>query len=92
MNSTMGLRALRTISWSGRLRRSGRAGAWRLGLALTSRNSAMITFGSVTRGLSNHHRFARTDRAANRKPATSPDRCDHIIVQLTQAVGLEVPV
>ena len=34
----------------------------------------------------------KTDRAANRKPATSPDRCDHIIVQLTQAVGLEVPV
>ena len=54
-------------------------------------NSAMITFGSVTRGLSNHHRFARTDRTANRKPATSPDRCDHIIAQLTQAVGLEVP-
>ena len=38
-----------------------------------------------------HHRHARTDRAADRDQATGPGRCDHIIAQLAQAVGLEVP-
>ena len=38
-----------------------------------------------------HHRLARTDWSANRDQATGSDRCDHIIAQLAQAVGLEVP-
>ena len=55
-----------------------------------ARNDDVLVGAAVVLQLVHHHRLARADLSAVRNQASGPDRRDHVIAELAQAVGREV--